>query len=76
MLLGPLTANRHRSCIQLSAIRPRGHDAGAERDIHRYATVRDDPGHLFLISSSFCWSSVGFPETGCGPGPGAGRPLF
>ena len=29
------------------------------------------PPSLLLISSSFCWSSVFFPATGCGPGPGA-----
>ena len=44
MILGPLTANRHRCCFQLSAVSLRGRDAGAEKVVHRYATVRDDPG--------------------------------
>ena len=44
MLLGPLTVNCHHPCFEFSATNLRGHDADAEREVHRFATVRDDPG--------------------------------
>ena len=42
--LDPLSANCHQPCFQFSAIGLRGRHAGAEREVHRSATVRDDPG--------------------------------
>ena len=42
MILGSLTVNRDRSCFQVSVVSLRGHDAGGERVVHGYATVRDD----------------------------------
>ena len=44
MLLGPLTVNCHQPCFEFSATNLRGHDADAEREVHRFATVHDDPG--------------------------------
>ena len=71
MILGPLTANRHRSCFQLSGVSQSGSSLcdRARRPGTRGSAPR--PPSLLLISLSFCWSSVGFPETSCGPGPGA-----